>query len=99
MIDLSLNPSIELDELLRVDDVAVIFEGQHIDTDGAIAWVYTVGGFLDGRPIVTHYRDHNGIATRGALVGGEAILVHAPNRGEADEMAISGLLHTISTQR
>lgn len=78
--------SIDLADLARLDDPCVIFEGEHRDSDGVLAYVYTVGGALDGVPVGGMY---------GVLVGGDAIVVHASSRLEADTMAADGLLATI----
>ncbi|MCC6530939.1 MAG: hypothetical protein IT531_00180 [Burkholderiales bacterium] len=78
--------SIEIEDFARLDGPCVIYEGEHRDSDGAIAYVYTVGGMLDGAPVGGAY---------GVLVGGDAIIVHAETRGAADAMASDGLLATI----
>lgn len=78
--------SITAEDLTRLDDPCVIFEAEHRDSDGVLAYVYTVGGMLDGRPVGGMY---------GVLVGGDAIIVHAASRLEADAMASDGLLMTI----
>lgn len=82
--------SIEAEDLLRLDDPCVIFEGEHRDTDGITAYVYTVGGWIDGAPVGGSY---------GVTVGGDAIIVHADSRAAADALAGDGLLSTIDAMR
>lgn len=96
-LNLDACPVIEMDDLPRLDDPGVIFEGELLDSDGELAYVYSVCGYLDGRPIVGV--DHVRQCVRGALVGGDAIIVHAKGRKEADVMATEGLLTTIQAQR
>lgn len=84
---LSERSSIGVEQLAELDEPCVIFEGEHRDSDGVIAYVYTVGGFLAGAPVGGQF---------GALVGGEAILVHAHSRADADGMASEGLAATIA---
>lgn len=79
--------SISADELRRLDAPALIFEGTHTDADGAVAYLYTVAGWLDGKNIAT--------MQGGCTVGGDVILIHARNRDEADLMAGLGLQDTI----
>lgn len=75
-------------DLRRLIDPCVIFEHAWLDSDGEQCWAYTVGGILDGQPV----GDHQG----GCTVGGEVIIVHADERGEADAIASLGLMDTIS---
>lgn len=82
--------SIEAEDLLRLDDPCVIFEGEHRDSDGILAYVYTVGGLLNGEPVGGMY---------GVLVGEQAIIVHADSRMAADALAGDGLLSTIDAMR
>lgn len=79
--------SIEISDLLRLDEPCVIFEADGRDSDGIPFYVYTVGGFLDGQPVGGGF---------GVLVGGDAIIIHADSRRAADAMAADGLLATIS---
>lgn len=72
------------EDLRRLQEPCVIFEGEHTDEDGAVAYLYTVGGWLDGARL-----------TEGCTVGGEVILIHAHDRAEADEIARFGLHDTI----
>lgn len=76
--------SLVAEDLRRLEDPAVIFEGTHVDGDGATAYLYTVGGWLDGVRL-----------PEGATVSGEVMLIHARDRGEADEIACMGLHDTI----
>lgn len=83
--------SIDLADLLRVEDLCAVFEGSRLDSDGVRYWCYTVGGRLDGRVI--------GGREGGCLVGGEAIIVHAADRREADAVAGDGLAVTVDMER
>jgi hypothetical protein len=96
-VDLSDYPVIELVDLLRLDDPSAIFTGEHVDPDGVLSYLYTVGGWIDGRSVVEP--DHLTRSVRGALIGGDVILVQAENRAAADALAIDGLLHTIKLIR
>lgn len=81
-------PSITADQLRHVQDPCVIHEGDFLDDDGVRVHCYTVGGFMDGRPL--------GGLQGGVTVGGEVILItDAPSREAADWMACSGLQDTI----
>ena len=91
------HPVIELDDLLRLEDPCVLYEGLHIDSDGLRSYVYSVGGWLNGRSITEP--DHMTHTVKGALVGGDAIIVQAKDRAEADAMAADGLMHTIDLHR
>lgn len=92
-LDLGLNPTIEVEHLLYIENPVVIFEGNHVDEDGELAYVYTVGGTIDGHDITMP--DHVQRKVRGCLVGGDAIIVHARSRQEADDMAYEGMMTTI----
>lgn len=83
--------SIAADDLRRLAEPALIFEGTHTDADGAIAWLYTVAGFLDGQNIAT--------MQGGCTVGGDVIIVHARSRDEADLIAGMGFEDTINALR
>ncbi len=85
--DLSGRQSIPADELRHVSEPCVIFEGDFLDDNGAHVWVYTVGGWLRGKPL--------GGIRGGALVGGDAMLLQAQDRATADVMASFGLQDTI----
>lgn len=72
------------EDLRRLSDPCVIFEGTHVDSDGATAYLYTVGGYLDGVPLAD-----------GCTVAGEVMLIHADSRADADTIAALGLGDTI----
>lgn len=72
------------DDLLRLDDPAVLFEHYGQDSDGVPFYLYTVAGVLDGERLMD-----------GCTVGGEVILINADTREEADAMACMGLQDTI----
>lgn len=82
-----LRRSLTPDDLRRLDEPAVIFEHQHIDSDGERAWCYTVAGWLDGVNVATRQG--------GCTVGGEVIVIHAETREQADDIACRGLGDTI----
>lgn len=83
--------SIVAADLLRLQEPAVIFEGQRRDPEGELMWLYTVAGWIDGRNIAT--------MQGGATVGGDVIVIHARNREEADMLAGLGLEDTINALR
>jgi hypothetical protein len=89
--DFASRRALSMDELVQLDEPAVLFEHFHVDTDGAHAYVYTVAGWLKGRNVV---EDNGGQG--GCTVGGDVIVVHAKDRAEADEIACGGLLETIN---
>jgi hypothetical protein len=93
--DFSNRRNLSLEDLARLDDPAVIFEYFHVDSDGAHAYVYTVGGYLDGLPVARIV----GREALGATVGGDVIIIHAADRKAADEMAAAGLETTIIAVR
>lgn len=72
------------DDLLRLDEPAVIFEHHGHDSDGVPFYVYTVAGVLDGERLGD-----------GCTIGGEVILINADTREEADAIACMGLQDTI----
>lgn len=78
---------IDLDDLLRIDDPVVLFEGELTDEDGEKVRLYTVAGWLDGRNIATQ--------EGGCLIGGQCIIISAKTRAEADVLAAEGLGDTI----
>jgi len=75
------------EDLRKLQEPCVIFEHEWTDTDGERCFAYTVGGWLNGRPV--------GGIEGGATVGGEVIVIHATNRQEADYIASLGLQDTI----
>lgn len=83
-----LHQKIAADDLRRLQDPCVIFEHEWADSDGARCFAYTVGGWLDGRPL--------GDMRGGATVGGDVIIVHAYSRADADLLASDGLQSSIS---
>jgi hypothetical protein len=85
--DFTFRRSIELADLKRIVEPAVIFEGVHTDTDGVDAYIYTVAGWLDGKNIAT--------MEGGCTVGGDTMVIHADDRETADYLAGLGLLETI----
>lgn len=85
------------DDLVRLDEPKVIYEGQHVDSDGVIAWVFTVGGVLEGRPVETP--NHARREVEGCTVAGDTIMVHAVDKNEAFLLAAAGLETTINALR
>lgn len=83
--------SLVAEDLLRLQEPAVIFEWENRDTDGALYFVYTVAGWLNGHNVAT--------IQGGATVGGQAIIVHADSREHADALAGLGLQDTIEGLR
>ena len=92
MFDFHDHPVLDVADLPEVEELCPIFEGEHIDSDGVVSYIYTVGGILRGRPIVAV--DHVSRSVRGALLGGDCIVVQASSRAEADAMAAEGLEDT-----
>jgi hypothetical protein len=82
-----LRRSITAQDLRRLQEPAVIFEGERTDSDGATFFTYTVAGWLDGQNIAT--------MQGGATVGGDVIVINADTRDNADLMAGMGLQDTI----
>ncbi|APW37151.1 hypothetical protein RD110_08030 [Rhodoferax koreense] len=80
--------SITAAQLAKLQEPAVIFEGTRRDDDGEVMFLYTVAGWLDGQNIFT--------MQGGATVGGDVIVIHAPDRESADLMAGMGLQDTIN---
>lgn len=80
-------PSITAEELRHVSEPCAVFEAQWLDEDGSRIWAYTLGGWLNGRPL--------GDARGGVMVGGEVMLISAKTRDEADAMAGLGLMESI----
>lgn len=76
------------EDLRRISDPCVIFEHEARDSDGELFFVYTIGGWLDGKKL----GDFQG----GCTVAGEAIFIHAKTRAEADYIASMGLGDTIN---
>lgn len=78
---------IKAEDLRRLQEPCAIFEHEWADSDGVRCYAYTVGGWLDGKPL--------GDIRGGATVGGEVIIVHAESRVEADALAAFGLGDTV----
>lgn len=85
--DFTGRPTIAANELRHISDPVVVFEAMWLDADSERCWAYTVGGWLDGKPL--------GDMRGGVCVGGEVIIVHADTRGDADALASLGLQDTI----
>lgn len=83
--DFSHRPRLVADDLRRLEDPCVLFEAKCQDSDGVDFYLYTVGGWLDGKRLPD-----------GATIGGEVMLIHARDRAEADALASMGLMDTIS---
>lgn len=83
--------SLVAEDLLRLQEPAVIFEWDSRDSDGVPYYVYTVAGWLNGRNVAT--------MEGGCTVGGQAIIVHADSREHADALAGLGLQDTIEGLR
>lgn len=80
-------PRIVANDLRRVQDPCVVLEHEWLDTDGERCFAFTVGGWLDGRPL--------GDMRGGCTVGGEVAVVHADSAAEAKVLAAIGLQDTI----
>jgi len=78
-------------ELCRLDDPAAIFEYEHVDSNGEVAYIYTVAGWLDGDNVI----DVQG----GCTIGGDVMIVHADNRAAADDVVCVALEQTIDLYR
>lgn len=83
--------SIDVQDLPRVNDLCVVFEFDGIDEEGKRYYVYTVGGYLDGRPL--------GNQLGGVNVGQQQIFIHnATSREHADWLASDGVETTANAQ-
>lgn len=78
---------LKAEDLRRLQEPACIFEAEHTDSDGVVAYIYTVAGWLDGRNVAT--------LQGGCTVAGETMLIHADSREHADLLAGLGLQDTI----
>lgn len=85
-------PKIQADDLARVEDPCVILEHEWTDSDNERCFAFTVGGWLDGKPL------GNGHGS-GVTLGGDVAIVHARDREEAKAIAAQGLLDTIAALR
>jgi hypothetical protein len=80
-------PRIVADDLRRVQDPCVVLEADWLDSDGERCYAFTVGGWLDGRPL--------GDPRGGCTIGGDVIVVHARDQAEAKVIASMGLQDTL----
>lgn len=80
-------PRITAADLRRVSEACVILEADWLDSDNERCFAFTVGGWLDGKPL----GDRRG----GCTVGGDVIIVHAGSAEEAKAMASLGLSDTL----
>lgn len=83
--------SISMEDAIRLDDPCVLYEGEKIDEEGQRVFIYTVGGWLDGRNIATQ--------AGGATIGGDVIVISEKSRSEADVLAAEGLGDTLEMIR
>jgi len=75
-------------DLARVSEPCVVLEHEGRDSDGAAFWCFTVGGWLDGKPL--------GDMRGGATVGGDVIVIGGVQSAQdAKTMAALGLQDTI----
>lgn len=87
------HPEVSLMDLINLSDVGVICEAERKDSDGERFFVYTVAGKLNGQTVAAV--DHINKVVHGALIEGDAIIVHGRDRKEADWVALNGLVDTI----
>lgn len=86
-----LRRQISVSDLPRISEPCVVFEYEGSDSEGVPFWAYTIGGWLDGRPL----GDHRG----GVTVNGEVIIIPgAISRQHADWLACEGLQTTIEAE-
>lgn len=90
--DLSWRRRLVAEDLRHIQDPGVMFEHQGVDSDGVVFYVYTVVGWLNGQQLGM---GGDGNEPGGCTVGGDAILVKASSREEADALACLGLHDTI----
>ncbi len=86
-----LHEKIKAEDLGRISDPCVILEHDGIDSDGAPYYCFTVGGWMDGRPL--------GNERGGCTVGGDVIVVSGVTREEAKLIASMGLQDSINALR
>lgn len=89
--DFTFRRHINADDLLRLDEPAVIREYSGVDSDGVRFFAFSVAGWLDGSNVANIHG--------GALVGGQVMLINADSQDEADEIAGLGLQSTIEDLR
>lgn len=78
-------------DLARISDPCVVLEHEGVDSDGARFYCFTVGGWLDGKPLGNEYG--------GCSVGGDVIVISGVDREEAKWMASMGLQDSINALR
>lgn len=83
--------SISMEDAIRLDDPCVLYEGEKIDEEGQRVFIYTVGGWLDGRNIANQ--------AGGCTVAGDVIVISAKDRREADVLAAEGFGDTLDMIR
>lgn len=83
--------SISMGDAVRIEDPCVLYEGEKTDAEGQRVFIYTVGGWLDGRNITTQ--------AGGCTIGGDVIVISAKDRREADVLASEGFGDTIDMIR
>lgn len=88
------HPDISMEDLCRLENIALICETDGQDDDGEWFFVYTIDGIKDGERVAVF--DHQRKQAYGATVGGDAMIVHSKDRREADEMAQAALDDTIA---
>lgn len=81
-------PRIDASDLRRVQEPCVVLEHEWLDSDRERCFAFTVGGWLDGRPL--------GDMRGGCTVGGDVVIVHAQSAAEAKFIAALGLQDTIN---
>lgn len=80
-----LRQQITAEDLRRLQEPCVLFEYEGADSDLVPFYVYTVGGYLDGKRL-----------TDGCTVSGQVIVIHADSRHEADWIACQGLMDSVN---
>jgi len=83
--------SISMEDAVRIEDPCVLYEGEKTDEEGQRVFIYTVGGWLDGRNIANQ--------AGGCTVSGDVIIISAKDRREADVLAAEGFGDTIDMIR
>ena len=86
-----LHDDIKASDLGRISDPCVILEHESVDADGVPFYCFTVGGWMDGKPL--------GNARGGCTVGGDVIVISGLAREEAKFTASMGLQDTIEGLR
>ena len=80
-------------DLPRISEPCVVLEHEGVDSDGATFFCFTVGGWLDGKPLGN---EHGGCS-----VGGDVIVISGVgmDREEAKWIASNGLQDSINAMR